>query len=583
MTKFYTDEKQAQILIYLLKAHGVKRVIASPGTTNMAFVGSIQNDPYFEIFSCVDERSSAYMACGMAAESGEPVVLSCTGATASRNYMPGLTEAFYRKLPVIAVTSHQGQHKVGHHIAQVIDRNVMPNDVCKLSVHLPIVKDEDDVWDCEIKVNQALLETKRHGGGPVHINLTTGYSNNYDVKELPNYKKIDRFTQNDTLPELPEGRIAIFIGAHKTFTQQETAAIDAFCVSNNAVVFCDHTSGYNGNFRVLGAILASQEKLYAKQMHVNLLIHIGEISGDYFSYKTIKTKQVWRISLDGEIRDTFGCLKFVFEMDDRIFFEKYSKCNKVIKETNQFLDCVNEQLVDLNKQLPQLPFSNIWVASFLAPLIPADSTIHFAILNSLRAWNFFELPESVTVSSNVGGFGIDGCLSSLIGASMVREEQLYFCVTGDLAFFYDMNILGNRHIGNNLRILVINNGVGQEFKNHNHPASKMKTDADKFIAAGGHNGNQSKKLIKHYAQDLGFEYLSATSKEEFEVTYTTFVTPEKINSPILFEIFTSEINERDSLELITNAVESLEGKVKDVTKRILGKKNISRLNNLLGK
>jgi len=135
----YTDEKQAQIVIALLKAHGIRRVVASPGTTNMAFVGSVQSDPFFEMFSAVDERSGAYMAGGLAAETGEPVVLSCTGATASRNYMPGLTEAYYRKLPVLALTSMQGRGRPGHHVAQVIDRSSMPADVVKLSVDLPLV------------------------------------------------------------------------------------------------------------------------------------------------------------------------------------------------------------------------------------------------------------------------------------------------------------------------------------------------------------------------------------------------------------------------------------------------------------
>ena len=68
--KYYTAERNVQIVIALLKANGIKRVIASPGTTNMTFVGSIQNDPFFEIFSSVDERSAAYLACGMAAETG---------------------------------------------------------------------------------------------------------------------------------------------------------------------------------------------------------------------------------------------------------------------------------------------------------------------------------------------------------------------------------------------------------------------------------------------------------------------------------------------------------------------------------
>ena len=32
---FYTNERNVQIVISLLKAHGIRRVIASPGTTNM--------------------------------------------------------------------------------------------------------------------------------------------------------------------------------------------------------------------------------------------------------------------------------------------------------------------------------------------------------------------------------------------------------------------------------------------------------------------------------------------------------------------------------------------------------------------
>lgn len=107
-----TDERNAQILIQVLKAHGIKKVIASPGTTNACLVSSMQSDPFFEIYSAPEERSGAYMACGMAAESGEPVVLSCTGATASRNYMPALTEAFYRKLPILTVADKRKEYRL---------------------------------------------------------------------------------------------------------------------------------------------------------------------------------------------------------------------------------------------------------------------------------------------------------------------------------------------------------------------------------------------------------------------------------------------------------------------------------------
>ena len=62
----YSIEENVQILISLLKRRGIKNVIVSPGSTNICFVASIQSDKYFKVYSCVDERSAAYMACGRA-------------------------------------------------------------------------------------------------------------------------------------------------------------------------------------------------------------------------------------------------------------------------------------------------------------------------------------------------------------------------------------------------------------------------------------------------------------------------------------------------------------------------------------
>ena len=55
----YSSERNVQMLIYLLKQHQIRKVIASPGTTNINFVASVQFDDYFQVYSCVDERSAA--------------------------------------------------------------------------------------------------------------------------------------------------------------------------------------------------------------------------------------------------------------------------------------------------------------------------------------------------------------------------------------------------------------------------------------------------------------------------------------------------------------------------------------------
>ena len=570
MNTFYTSERHVLLLIALLKAKGIHKVIASPGTTNITFVASLQQDPFFDIYSAADERSAAYMACGLAAESGEPVVLSCTGATASRNYLPGLTEAYYKKLPILAVTSVQSMANVGHIIPQVIDRSVVAKDVARLSVCLPVVKDENDAWACELKVNQALLALKRHGGGPVHINLETSYSRDFSVKQLPEVRVIDRITFHDEFPVLPDGHVAVFVGSHKVWTKDETEALDKFCASHNAVVFCDHTSGYKGKYRFLSALVKAQTYNQPILPEIETLIHIGDVSGDYYTLG-ISAKQVWRVSEDGELRDTFRKLRYVFEMPESAFFAHYTDSEV---GDDSYLALCKKAYEDVYSHIPELPFSNIWMARQLAPCLPENSVLHLGILNTLRSWNFFEIPASVLSYSNVGGFGIDGDMSSLIGASLANPEKLYFGVLGDLAFFYDMNVMGNHHVGRNVRIMLVNNGRGTEFRNYNHMANMFGADADAYMAAAGHYGNQSKDLVKHYAEDLGFEYMSASSKDEFNLVYQRFVTADMTNKPMLFEVFTDSKDESDALLVISTCLKTDKDvkheKMVETAKKVLG-------------
>lgn len=578
MVNYYTDEKNVQVLVALLKKHGIRKVIASPGSANAALVGSLQYDSYFEMYSSVDERSAAYMACGLAAESGEPVVISCTGATASRNYLSGLTEAYYRKLPILSITSTQPTSSVGHHIAQVIDRSSLPKDVANLSVQLNVVNSNEELWDCEIKANQAILELKRRGGGPVHINLVSNYGV-FTTKELPDVRVIDRITLKDDFPKLPEGRIAVFMGSHRNLTENETKALDKFCACNNAVVFCDHTSSYKGKYRVLYALVASQITP-VNLGRPDLIIHIGEVTGDYYGINMVKN-EVWRVSDDGQIRDSFKKLRYIFEMPEESFFDYYTKNHE--EKSDSYLKECKMNLENHWNKIPDLPFSNVWLASKMAHLIPECSVIHFAILNSLRSWNFFELPNSVSSMSNVGGFGIDGCISSLIGASLNNKEKLYFLVVGDLAFFYDMNVLGNKHVGKNLRILIVNNGVGTEFKQYKHRVSNFGNEADQFLAAAGHFGQKSPALVRDYAQNLGFKYLSASDKKGFEEVYELFLRPEITDKPIVFEVFTNDTDESLALETIMNIEENVKGKAVQFATQILGKNTVSGLKKIIKK
>ena len=583
MEKGYTVEKNAQILISLMKKHGVRKVVASPGATNVCFVASIQQDPYFEVYSSVDERSAAYIACGLAEESGEAVALSCTGATASRNYVSGLTEAYYRKIPILAITSTQFTGRVGHNIPQVIDRSASMNDIQRLSVELPVIYSAEEEWLCCVKANEALLELKHHGGGPVHINLTTTYSNEYSCKELPEARFIDRICVDDTFPKLSGEKIAIIVGAHSKWEDRLTKLVDKFCEKYNAVVLYDHTSNYTGNYGVLANLITNQELYRPDCQSMDLLIHLGNVSG---AYMTLYPDKVWRVNPDGEICDTFKKLEYVFEMKEEAFFNYYVTHAPNSSKNVTYAEEWKKEREKILSKIPDLPFSNIWIAQQMSKELPENSVLHLAILNSLRSWNLFDMAKSIRGYSNTGGFGIDGCVSSLIGASLANPEILYFGIIGDLAFFYDLNSIGNRHIGNNVRLLIINNGKGTEFRNYNHNAAKFGNDADKYIAAAGHFGNKSSVLLKHYAEDLGFKYYSASTKEEFLSNIEFFVSNKHYDQPILFEVFTSSENESDALKLVSriDMGENQQTNVaKKIVKSILGESGVKTIKKIINK
>lgn len=582
MNNTYTDERNFQMLIALLKKRGINTVIASPGTANIALVASVQGDPFFTVYSAPDERSAAYMACGFAAQSGKPVVLTCTGATASRNYMPGLTEAYYRKLPVIAVTSARHPGYIGQLTPQCMDRTAVPNDIAVASVQVPSIRSEEDAWNCNLKLNEALLAVTGNGGGPVHINIVSEVSHGFGVTDLPQARLIDKYTYKDELPEISAGRVAVFVGNHRPFDKETEEAIDRFCECHNGCVLVDHTSNYHGAYGVEFNLISDQSRYTTDLRSPGLLIDLGEVAG---SYMRLSPREVWRVSEDGQIRDRFKALTKVFDMAELDFFSRYvdEKQHSEASAMTYWESCTS-LYDDIARQIPDLPFSNLWIARAMSSRLPKNSKVHFGILNSLRSWNFFTLDASIDCYSNTGGFGIDGALSTMLGSALAAPKSLHFAFLGDLAFFYDMNVLGNHHVTPNMRILLVNNGVGTEFKNYGHLAHQFGEDANDFIAAAGHYGNKSRNLVRHYAEDLGFEYLCATNKNEFLDNVDAFVSPEMSDSPMVFEVFTSSDDESDALRAMNHIVKdkpTIASTAKDTVKRILGDGGVAALKQIV--
>ncbi len=223
-----------------------------------------------------------------------------------------------------------------------------------------------------------------------------------------------------------------------------------------------------------------------------------------------------------------------------------------------------------------LPFSNMYIAKKLAEVIPERSVLHLAILNSTRTMQFFDLKPDVKVYSNIGALGIDGCLSTFLGQAASTDE-LAFCVVGDLSFFYDMNSAGIRGIGNNVRIVLLNNGGGSEF--HYFMGKSRIPTINRHICA------EHTKTAKGWIESLGYKYYSVGSKEEADRIIPTLT--EKTDSPVFVEIFTDM--EKDA-ELINrlyhhNRVKfgGMKLRIMDKTKAILSPSQLQKIKRIIYK
>ena len=567
--------KNIEIVVRLLKENNIKRIVISPGGTNIPLVKAIQNDDFFTCYSVVDERSAVYFAIGLFLQTGEIIATSCTSAQATRNYIPGLTEAFYKKVPILAITMEKHPRFTYQEYMQAPDQGSLPKDCVKKTYELPFISDVNDVYHSIRVANEAICELTRNGFGPVQMCIP--WLDFALSDKIPNIRNISILKiEEEWEINICNKKILIIIGEHRTFTVEEIENIEIFCDNYNAVVYTNHLSNYHGKYAINGNLLLSTISIeeFKNKLQPDIVISLGGQPGDYPLYKLISSPELddvehWRISEDGQIVDTYDKLTKVFWCSEKYFFERMKKDR--CTEHNYFMEWVKNK--DKLKTDIDVPFSNVFIAQYLHTRIPQNSIIQFSILNSLRTWELFELDETVKCFSNVAAFGIDGGLSTLIGQSVISEE-LCFMVIGDLAFFYDMNSIGNRHIKNNVRILLVNNNGGIEFK----LGGKTDNSVDEYIAAANHFSN-----AKGWAETCGFEYVSARNKQEFVLYGEEFL--QKSARPILFEVFVSDIDESNAyLEVLrANKEKNIKDHLKNNIRNILGENTVAKIKKITNK
>jgi 2-succinyl-5-enolpyruvyl-6-hydroxy-3-cyclohexene-1-carboxylate synthase len=84
---------------------GMRNAVTSPGSRNAPLALTLAAQEGIEAVSVIDERSAGFVALGMAKASGRPVAVTCTSGTAAANLHPALVEAHEARVPLVVLTA----------------------------------------------------------------------------------------------------------------------------------------------------------------------------------------------------------------------------------------------------------------------------------------------------------------------------------------------------------------------------------------------------------------------------------------------------------------------------------------------
>lgn len=537
----YTDKKNILQLVALLRAHGIKRIVLCPGSRNIPLVQTLANIPDFTCYPVTDERSAGFFALGLALHGGGPAAVCCTSGTALLNLHPAVAEAYYQQVPLVVISADRPAAWIGQMDGQTLPQPGVFGTLVKKSVSLPEVVSEEDEWYCNRLINEALLELSHHGKGPVHINVPISEPFFLlPVNELPNARVITRYQglnvyDKDYQPLIDRlnryqrrmvvvGQMNLIYLFDKRYTKMLYKHFAWFSenISNQTVPGMP--------IRNIESLLCSMNQEEQEKMRPELLITYG---GHVIS-KRLKRflrkhppVEHWHISPDGEVMDLYGSLTTLIEMDPFEFLEKIAPM--MDNRTPDYPRGWEAR----SKAIPQADFaySEMSAIGKVIRQLPVPCSLHLANSSTVRYAQLFDVPSEVEILSNRGTNGIEGSLSTAIGYA-TASDKLNFIIIGDLSFFYDMNALWNSNYGANVRILLLNNEGGEIF--HALPGLVLHENARRFVTA------THKSSAHAWAEDRGFEYLSAHNDAELDEAVKRFTEPSVTQRPMLLEVFTDK-------------------------------------------
>ena len=490
-----------RILTGLLGDYGVHHIVVSSGSRCAPLTVAFNRAGCFCLHTVIDERSAGFVALGMAIALGEPVAMVCTSGTAPLNYAPALAEAYYRRVPLIAVTADRPQWWVGQREGQTIRQAGALDAVVRCSVDIPCSEDADSLRQTNRQINMALSEAMGRIPGPVHINvrLDAPLTAVAPADLQPIWRRIVRVQgklavpADICLPVADPAGVLVLVGDN-SFDAATLDTFKALAAKPGVVVLAEAQANIPGAWRP-----AWFEEAFANASFPvpDIVVSLGGALVSNALKQWLRSIGVPHVSIgyDDEPVDTFGSLVMSLDVSPEVGLSWLMA---------QLQSCAGDSYKERCAALSQ-PKAGQWPCMSAIAGRFRSGTVHISNGTAIRAAQHVAWADGVRIECNRGVSGIEGSTSTAIGAAMLSSAPTLL-VSGDMSAAYDVGAFALKDIPPTFRMVVLDNGGGDIFRRI--PTTSGLAELDELFVM------PPRLPLRELAMAYGFRYFEYCPAEE---------------------------------------------------------------------
>lgn len=547
-----TDKTGCVLLADILHHHGVKKAVLCPGTRDLPLIMAFNRHDGISCLSVIDERAAAFVALGISEITRDPVALVCTSGTAVLDFSPAVAEAYYKNIPLIVISADRASMWIDQEDSQTTRQFKILDNFVKKSYDLKAeIEDPNEAWFFSRNANEAAIKATEGPMGPVHINIHISMPVNGEENRdiLPQPFFVENFTIEKTFSRekgkelackiLNTPRVIIACGSMQPDARMNRD-LNRISSLENVLVISEGLSNLHLKECVssIDTFLAYLGREGREQLFPDLLITFGGPFVSQFLKDWLrnapKSMTHWHISENSDVVDTFQHLSCKFNMTPSAFFSDLLKYMRK-KDTpigwdykRSFLDKQSMQFGKQRKYLDETGWSDLTALNAVADKLPDN--VNLQVSNGMAVRYLLALPQNQKfhrLDCNRGVSGIDGCISTSIGAS-TAYKGITVMITGDMSAQYDMASFSiAKELTRNFKLVVLANGGGNIFKFIK--STRDSAETEKFLY------HPMICELGELAKSQGWKVFEATNFEELDSAVSKWIAKREEPSMLILK------------------------------------------------